>query len=98
MHLSNKITFSAPPREGRFFFYIFQKVTRQQIHMTAERSNGTMIVEFLDNISTQEQPSIKDWLENNKLQSSQIVKINDVNYNIIVVFENDQIVAIRVIK
>lgn len=57
-----------------------------------------MIVEFLDNISMQEQKSIKDWLENNKLQSSQIVKINGVDYNIIVIFENDQIIAIRVIK
>ena len=57
-----------------------------------------MIVEFLDNISMQEQQSIKDWLENNKLQSSQIVKINGVNYNIIVVLGNDQIVAIRVIE
>ena len=57
-----------------------------------------MIVEFLDNISMQEQQSIKDWLENNKLQFSQIVKINGVDYNIIVVFEDTQIVTIRVIK
>ena len=57
-----------------------------------------MIVEFLDNISMQEQQSIKDWLKNNKLQSCQIVKINGIDYNIIVVFENDQIVAIRVYK
>lgn len=57
-----------------------------------------MIVEFIDNISMQEQQSIKEWLENNNLQSCQIVKINGVNYNFIVVFENDQIVAIRVIK
>ena len=57
-----------------------------------------MIVEFLDDISMQEQQSIKDWIENSKIQSSQIVRIDDVDYNIIVVFENDQIVAIRVIK
>ena len=73
MHLSNKITFSAPPREGRFFFYIFQKVTRQQIHMSAERRDGVMMVEFLDNISMQEQQAIKDWLENNKIYQCQIV-------------------------
>ena len=57
-----------------------------------------MIVEFDKNISMQEQKAIKDWLENNKLQSCQIVKINGVDYNFIVVFENNQIVAIRVIK
>ena len=57
-----------------------------------------MIVEFLGDISMQEQKAIKDWLENNKLQSCQIVKINGVDYNFIVVFENDQIVAIRAIK
>lgn len=57
-----------------------------------------MIVEFLGDISMQEQKAIKDWLENNKLQSCQIVKINGVDYSFIVVFENDQIVAIRVIK
>ena len=57
-----------------------------------------MIVEFIDNISMQEQQAIKEWLENNKLQSCQIVIINGLNYNFIVVFENDQIVAIRVIK
>lgn len=98
MHLSNKIIFSAPPREGLFFFYIFQKVTRQQIHMSAERRDGAMIVEFLDNISMQEQQSIRDWLENNKLQSCQIVQIDGIDYNFIVVFENNQIVLIRVIK
>ena len=57
-----------------------------------------MIVEFLGDISMQEQKAIKDWLENNKLQSCQIVKINGVDYNFIVVFENNHIVAIRVIK
>ncbi len=57
-----------------------------------------MIVEFSENLSVQEQQSIMNWLENNKLQSCQIVKINGVDYNFIVVFENDQIVAIRVIK
>lgn len=57
-----------------------------------------MIVNFCGNISMQEQQSIKDWIENNKLQSCQIVKIDGVDYNIIVVFENDQIVATRVIK
>lgn len=57
-----------------------------------------MLVEFSENISAQEQQSIKNWFENNKLQFCQIVKINGVDYNIIVVFENDQIVAIRVIK
>ena len=57
-----------------------------------------MIVEFLGDISMQEQKAIKDWLENNKLQSCQIVKITGVDYNFIVVFENDQNVAIRVIK
>lgn len=57
-----------------------------------------MIVEILNNISVQEQQSIKIWLENNKLQFCQIVKINGVDYNFIVVFENNQIVAIRVIK
>ena len=57
-----------------------------------------MIVNFCGNISMQEQQAIKDWLENNELQSCQIVKINGVDYNFIVVFENDQIVAIRVIK
>ena len=45
-----------------------------------------MIVEFLGDISMQEQKAIKDWLENNKLQSCQIVKINGVDYNFIVVF------------
>lgn len=57
-----------------------------------------MIVNFCGNISIQEQQAIKYWLENNKLRSCQIVKINGVDYNFIVVFENDQIVAIRVIK
>lgn len=57
-----------------------------------------MIVEFDENISMQEQQAIKYWLKNNKLQSCQIVKINGVDYNFIVAFENDQIVAIRVIK
>lgn len=57
-----------------------------------------MIVEFDENISMQEQQAIKYWLKNNKLQSCQIVKINGVDYNFIVVFENNQIVAIRVIK
>ena len=57
-----------------------------------------MIVEFDKNISMREQQVIKVWLNNNKLQSCQIVKINGVNYNFIVVFENDQIVAMRVIK
>ena len=57
-----------------------------------------MIVNFCGNISMQEQQAIKDWLENNELQSCQIVKINGVDYNFIVVFEYDQIVAIRVIK
>ena len=57
-----------------------------------------MIVKLSEKISVQEQQSIKEWLENNKLQSCQIVEINGVNYNFIVVFENDQIVAMRVIK
>ena len=57
-----------------------------------------MVVKFDENISTQEQQAIKTWLNNNKLQSSQIVKINGTDYNFIVVFENTQIVAIRVIK
>lgn len=57
-----------------------------------------MIVEFLGDISMQEQQAIKYWLKKNKLHSCQIVKINGVDYNFIVVFENNQIVAIRVIK
>ena len=57
-----------------------------------------MIVEFLDNISMKEQQAIKGWIKNNKLKSCQFVEINGVNYNLVVVFENNQIVAIRVIK
>ena len=57
-----------------------------------------MVVEFCENISVQEQQAIKAWLNNNKLQSCQIVKINGTDYNFVVVFENDQIVSIRVIK
>ena len=57
-----------------------------------------MIIEFCDNISMKEQQAIKGWLKNNKLQTCQFVKLNGVNYNFVVVFENDQIVAIQVIK
>lgn len=57
-----------------------------------------MVVEFCENISVQEQQAIKAWLNNNKLQSCHIVKIDGADYNFVVVFENAQIVAIRVIK
>ena len=57
-----------------------------------------MVVEFCENISVQEQQAIKVWLNNNKLQSCQSVKIDGADYNFVVVFENDQIVAMRVIK
>lgn len=57
-----------------------------------------MIVQFGGNISLQEQQDIKDWIENNKLQSCQIATISGIIYNFIVVFESAQIVAIRVIK
>ena len=57
-----------------------------------------MIANFCGNISVQEQQAIKNWLENNELQSCQIVKISGIDYNLIVVFESAQIVAIRVIK
>lgn len=57
-----------------------------------------MHVQFSGNISLQEQQAIKAWLENNKLQSCQIVNIDGFDYNLIVVFEDNQIVAIRVIK
>ena len=57
-----------------------------------------MVVEFSENITTQEQQAIKNWLKNHKLQSCQIVKINGIDYNMLAVFENTRIVAIRVIK
>ena len=57
-----------------------------------------MIANFCGNISAQEQQAIKNWLENNELQSCQIVKISGIGYNLNVVFESAQIVAIRVIK
>lgn len=57
-----------------------------------------MNVDFCDSISAQEQQAVKDWIENNKLQSCQIVNIDGIDYNLIVVFESDQIAAIRVIK
>ena len=85
-------------RGAAFLFSFFQKRKNEQIIIAQERRNGTMIVEFSKNLSVQEQQSIMNWLENNKLQSCQIVKINGVDYNFIVVFENNQIVAIRVIK
>lgn len=57
-----------------------------------------MIVQFCGNISLQEQQVVKDWIENNKPQSCQIVNIDGIDYNLIVVFESIQIVAIRVIN
>ena len=57
-----------------------------------------MNVGFSKNISPKEQQSIQSWLENHRLQSCRIIKIDGIDYNFIVVFENTQIVAIRVIK
>ena len=57
-----------------------------------------MLIQFSGNISLQEQQVVNDWVENNKLQSCQIVNIDGIDYNIIVVFERNPIVAIRVIK
>ena len=57
-----------------------------------------MIVELSEKISVQEQRSINNWLENNELQFCQIVKINGVDYNFIVAFEDTEFVAVRVIK
>ena len=57
-----------------------------------------MKIDFCDSISAQEQQVIISWLGSQKLQSSQIVKLNGIDYNLILVFENDQIAAIRVIK
>ena len=57
-----------------------------------------MKVDFCDSISAQEQQTVKDWIEDNKLHSCQIVNIDGIDYNLIVVFESNQIVAIRVIK
>jgi len=57
-----------------------------------------MKVDFCGSISEQEQQTVKDWIENNKLQSCQIINIDGINYNLVVVFESNQIAAIRVIK
>lgn len=57
-----------------------------------------MKVDFCKNISMQEQQVILAWLENQKLQSSQLVNINGIDYNLVVIFESNQIAAIRVIK
>lgn len=57
-----------------------------------------MMIEFDKNISIKEQQAIKVWLNNNKLRSCQIVKIDGIDYNFMVVFENTQIVVIRVFK
>jgi hypothetical protein len=57
-----------------------------------------MKVDFCDNISAQEQQAIMCWLKNSKLPSSQIVKINGIDYNVIVIFEGTLIAAVRVIK
>ena len=57
-----------------------------------------MKVEFCESISNEEQQSIKDWLESNNPKCCQIVKINGIDYSLIILFENAQIVAIRVIK
>ena len=57
-----------------------------------------MMIEFDKSISIKEQQAIKAWLNNNKLQSCQIVKIDGIDYNFMVVFENTQIVVIRVFK
>ena len=57
-----------------------------------------MFVQFSGNVSLQEQQGVKDWIENNKLQSCQIVNIDGIDYDLTVVFESNQIVAIRVIK
>ena len=57
-----------------------------------------MMIKFDKNISIEEQQTIKVWLNNNKLQSCQIVKIDGIDYNFVAVFENTQIVVIRVFK
>lgn len=57
-----------------------------------------MIIQFSLNVSNDEKPLIKNWLKNNEIHQCQIARINGIDYNIIVVFQDTQIVAVRMIK